>query len=243
MNDDQNPATPPTGWQYRPGDAVTPTVQTTPAPAAQPQPPAVAATPQAAEPASAQPVTPVAEQPDVPPAPAPEAPDASDQSADGAEDYYDAPDEPIEWTASEYVAHQKTTKWYAMLMLAALAGALLAYVLTKDVISAVSIVLLALVFAFAAARKPRVLTYRLDASGITIGEKVYSYGQFRSFAVADEGPFSSIALAPLKRFMPVLSIYYEPADEERIVQMLADRLPLEAHRRDAIDSLLHKIRF
>jgi hypothetical protein len=250
MNDDQNTPTTPAGWQYRPGDSVAPNTST-PAPARS-MPQTQAPVPDAqVQQASVQESTPNATYPAEG-----GQPDAAPLSPEFAEDALlpDEAGEPgvpvlpadagyIEWTASEYVAHEKTIKWYAVLMLSSILAAVAAYFLTKDVISAVSIVLMALVFALLASHKPRVLTYRLDVRGLTIERKMYGYDQFRSFALIDEGAFSSIMLVPLKRFMPMISLYYEPADEDRIVKMLADRLPLEQRNRDAIDALLHKIRF
>jgi hypothetical protein len=149
----------------------------------------------------------------------------------------------ITWTASEYVAHHKTATWYVTLMVIAVVAAGVAYLVTKDLITAVSIILIALVFGLSAARKPRVLEYHLDNRGLKIAQKSYPYGIFRSFAVIDEGAFSSIVFMPLKRFMPIMTIYYAPEDENLIVQIIADHLPMEQRKHDAIDALLHKIRF
>lgn len=147
------------------------------------------------------------------------------------------------WTASEFIAHNKSLGWYSLLALAAVALAALVYLLTKDLVSVSIIIFVALVLGVAAKRKPRVLNYQLNGSGIAIGQKFYAYHEFRSFSVMQEGAFSSIMFIPLKRFMPTISIYYDPQDEERIVQMLSYYLPLENHTRDAVDSLIHHIRF
>jgi hypothetical protein len=48
---------------------------------------------------------------------------------------------------------------------------------------------------------------------------------------------------PLQRFSPLTTIYYDPNDEERIVDLLANRLPMEERKRDAIDRLMWRIRF
>jgi hypothetical protein len=151
--------------------------------------------------------------------------------------------EPLSWTASEFIHHQKTAGWYVMLGLAGIILAAVVFLLTRDMISTGVIIFAALIFGFYAGHKPRTLNYKLDDSGLTIGEKFYSYASFKSFAVAEEGAFSSIVLMPLKRFMPSLSLYYEPKDETKITDILALRLPVETHKRDAVDSLMHRIRF
>lgn len=152
------------------------------------------------------------------------------------------PEGTITWTASEFVAHDKSAGWYMSLALIAALVSGAAYLVSRDLISAGVVIGAALLLAVYGSHKPRQLEYRLGPRGITVGAKAYGYDEFRSFAVVPEGAFSSIVFMPLKRFSPPLSIYYAPEDEERIVAMLSDRLPFEEHR-DAIDSLMRRIRF
>ncbi len=149
----------------------------------------------------------------------------------------------VEWSASEFVAHNKDASWYAILGLGAVAFAAVIYFFTHDTTSAAIIVLVALLLGISGARKPRVLQYRVNGSGLAIGNKFYSYAEFKSFSVMQEGAFSSIMFLPLKRFMPPLSIYYEPKDEDNIVEVLAYYLPMEARSHDMIDGLIRRIRF
>jgi hypothetical protein len=151
--------------------------------------------------------------------------------------------EGVAWTASEYVAHQKTAGWYMLLALGAIVGAALVYALTKDKISVVMIVIVAIIFGVFAARQPRVLQYRLDESGLEIGGKFYPYAMFKSFAVIQEGGIESISLMPLKRFMPILSIYFAPDDADKIVDTLGIYLPHEDRQADPIDRLMRRLRF
>lgn len=149
----------------------------------------------------------------------------------------------VEWTASEFVAHNKNAGWFAAI---GGAGALLAaavYFITHDIVSAVIIIVVAILFAVSGSRKPRVLHFRVNDSGLAIGDKFYSYSEFKSFSIMDEGAFSSIMFMPMKRFMPQISIYYEPKDEERIVQVISHFLPMENRDHDMIDNLVKRIRF
>jgi hypothetical protein len=154
----------------------------------------------------------------------------------------DDPDS-VTWTASEFIAHDKTSSWYTLLILGTVAASGLMYVVTKDIVSVGVVILAALIFGIYGAHKPRQLVYRVDLRGITVGGKFYPYSDFRSFSVIPEGAFSSIVFMPLKRFAAPLSIYYAPQDEDRIVGVLSEQLPYEQRRRDAVDSLMRKIRF
>ena len=153
------------------------------------------------------------------------------------------PEGSISWTASEFVAHHKSPGWYLGLTAAAIAGALLVWFVIHDKISAGVVLVAALFFGIFAARKPRQLQYRLDNNGLSIGEKKFPYRTFRSFALVPEGAFNSIEFLPLKRFSPLTTIYYDPADEAKIVALLADRLPLEHRQKSLIDRFMWRIRF
>jgi hypothetical protein len=99
------------------------------------------------------------------------------------------------------------------------------------------------VLAVVASRPPRTLSYKLDNYGVHIGQKSFPYANFKSFSVIDEGAISAINLLPLKRFLPPISVYYDPKDEDKIAAIISDYLPFEEHKEDLVDQLVRKIRF
>ena len=154
-----------------------------------------------------------------------------------------APLAPISWTASEFIAHHKSTQWYATLAGVAAAAALVVWLLTKDVTSALVVLFGAGVLGAYGARQPRELAYNLDMDVLSIGAKTYTLDSFRSFTVDDQQAIASVNLMPLKRFAPGLTIYFAPTDEDAIIDLLAQRLPIEEHQPDMIDRLMRHIRF
>lgn len=152
-------------------------------------------------------------------------------------------DRTITWTASEYIAHHKTAKWYVMLSIGALLLALIVWILTKDEISAAVVIIGALFLGVYGSRPPRELQYQLNTDYLIIGQKQFDLADFRSFTIDDQQSFANINLMPLKRFATGLSIYYDPADEDEIIGILSAHLPLEEHQSDPIDRLMHRIRF
>ena len=211
-------------WRFQPGDTVSPGATVAPQAAAP-----VASVPSAAPAPTAGPV----------PQQASVAQPTAAEERPAPQDDEDS----VSWSASEFIAHHKSFGWYAAL--AGVTAMVVAAVLwlTKDKITAAIIVFVAIMLGVAGARKPRTLPYRLDMGGLSIGEKFYDYGQFRSFAVVDEGPFSSIVFMPLRRLMPLITVYYDPRDEENIVGVLSEHLPLENHELALIDKLMRRIRF
>ncbi|MDQ5972002.1 MAG: hypothetical protein QG553_161 [Patescibacteria group bacterium] len=149
----------------------------------------------------------------------------------------------VSWTASEFVLHQKNSGWYIAWALCSVVGVALVYFITREIFSSVLVAIILLAFGIYSGRKPRTLQYQADGEGVHIGSKTYPYNDFKSFALIDEGVFNSISLVPMKRFMPAISMYYDPRDEEHVLTVLSAYLPFEEGKKDAIDRLMHRIRF
>lgn len=163
-----------------------------------------------------------------------------------------APDQPqppkpaggnVSWTAQEFVEHERNASWYLILGVGAVVLAAIVLILTRDKITVAMILIVALIFGSFARKKPRTLEYSLDGDGITLGAKKYPYSLFKSFSVSEEGPLHSLILMPLKRFMPLISVYYPSDNEEKILQKIANFLPFEEHKQDFVDKMMNKIRF
>lgn len=149
----------------------------------------------------------------------------------------------VSWTASEFLHHQKPTSWYAAVSgVSVLAGAIL-FLLTKDLIGPLSIVILTALLLVGAAKKPRTLDYLVDQDGVVVGNKEYAFDDFQSFNIVREDQIESIALIPHKRLKPAVSLYFSPDDAQKIFDVISEHLPFEKREQDPIDKFLHKIRF
>lgn len=151
--------------------------------------------------------------------------------------------ESVQWSASEFIAYQKTAGWYLLLFFGITAVAAIVFLATQDYLSSGAIVIAGILFLVFASRKPRVLAYSINSSGLTIGEKHYAFKDFRSFSIIEETHVRSIMLTPLKRFMPAISMYFEPSDEQKITEALSAYLPYEDRKQDAIDKVMQRLRF
>lgn len=149
----------------------------------------------------------------------------------------------LAWTASEYIHHERGVGWYLLLFLGTIGLSAGVYFLTKDYFATGTIVVLGIIVAIFAGRKPNQMTYELTSSGIRVGEKAYNYNLFKSFAVVREGTLSSINLMPIKRFMPPVTAYFADADEQKITDVLGKNLPYEERKADGIDRLSRRLRF
>jgi hypothetical protein len=151
--------------------------------------------------------------------------------------------EVVSWRASEFIDHQKSSIWFAVLTFGALILSVVVYVVTRDILATLVILVAAIAFGVYAGKKPRTLTYSLGPNSLKIDGKSYNYDDFKSFCLMQEGALYSIILESVKRFMPPLTIYFAAEDGEKIFDTLAMHLPHEIRKRDAIDSLMRRIRF
>jgi hypothetical protein len=149
----------------------------------------------------------------------------------------------VEWTASEYIAHEKSGGWYGALIAGGVLLVAFIYIVTRDILASIVILLSCVAIGVYAGRKPATKKYMLNEKGVQADEKFHPYSEFKSFSVVEEGAIDSIWLKPLKRFRPIVVMYCSPEDEQRIVDVLANFLPNEERELDAIDRFSKRIRF
>ena len=149
----------------------------------------------------------------------------------------------ISWTASEFVAHEKNGSWFAMLIAASLIIGGVVFLITREWLSLIAIAVLAAAIGVYGAVKPRELRYSLAPDGITVGDKHFAYGVFRSFAIIEDGAMVSVQLLPQKRFMVPISVYLDPTQADDIIDAIGEYLPFEHRERDLTDRLSSRFRF
>lgn len=167
----------------------------------------------------------------------------NEKQLDESEDSGFKPVEPISWTASEYISHEKSMSWHTMLFVAAGILTLIVFIVSRDILATIVILLSATAMSVYAKKKPSEKSYILNDQGISIDGREYTFGVFRSFSIVEEGTIDSVWLKPLQRFSPTIVIYFPPDEEERIQDVLAAFLPFEEKSLDAIDRLTKRIRF
>jgi hypothetical protein len=146
------------------------------------------------------------------------------------------------WQASEYVHNNKSGMWYLGLvgLLIVLIGlaALLRYWL--EIVAFLAMGAAIVVYA---RRAPRVLTYELGPTGITVEGKELPFSQFTSFGVLADIDWHTIDLEPVQRFAARLSIIFDPNDFDAIVGHLELHLPRVDRDPDVIERVARLIRF
>ncbi len=150
----------------------------------------------------------------------------------------------ISWNGPEFVSHEKNSEWYGMTVAAAIIlGVLIYFVTSRDLVSALTVAIAVMILGFYGLRKPKLINFGLGLDGISIGNKQVVYEEIRAFTAVTEGEYLNITLFPHKRFGPPLGLCYRGQNEDRIVEFLSERLPMEQHKSDIIENFLQRIRF
>lgn len=148
----------------------------------------------------------------------------------------------VSWRAAEFVEHPHSAGWYGLLVLVTAGLTALVYFTTKDYFATGTIPVMGIIVGIFVGHKPDIVQYEITNSGISVNGRAYPFSLFKSFSVLPEGSLSSVNLFPLKRFMPPVTAYFDPSEQEKIVQALGDYLPYEEHQMDGIDRLTRRLR-
>lgn len=152
-------------------------------------------------------------------------------------------EDPINWTAQEYIHLEKGGWWFFVFVLIVLGLIALDVLVLQSWTFSALVIVMAISIIVYSRRPPRSLHYALSPSqGLYVGEKLYKYDEFKSFGLIQDGDHHSIMLIPRKRFSPGVSVYFPEDAGERIVDTLGKRLPMENLKLDAIDVIARKLR-
>lgn len=150
-------------------------------------------------------------------------------------------DDLVSWEASEYIHYEKGPSWYIGLLIIGLIGAWLTYVYI-DTITAVVVALITLAVYFNSQKTPRVLRYTLSDQGLSVGEKHFDFLDFISFSIVEERGITSVSLLPIKRYLPPLSLYFAPEDQDQILNKLSQFIPFEQRSLSIADRIIERLK-
>ena len=147
----------------------------------------------------------------------------------------------VRWRGPEHLYSERSMRWYAALALATLIMMAIAYFAFKSLTFTILLPVMAVALGVYAYRPPEIIDYTLTRKGLYARDKLMLYDQFKSFDVVTINNIHHIALIPRKRFQLGQNIYFPEESGEKIVDMLAARLPMKEVKPDFIDKILAKL--
>ena len=174
--------------------------------------------------------------------PAQESPDQPDTTDDMTADGLPDDEILIRWQALEYMQHQHEPIWYIGFGATVLVLIAVAIFVFKSPTFAVLVPVMAVALALYVRRPPATIDYTVSRKGIHVNDRLYTFDQFKSFSVVRQETTNHVVLIPRKRFQLGQNIYFPTEIGEKLVDMLAARLPMKEISPDIIDKLLAKLR-
>lgn len=147
----------------------------------------------------------------------------------------------ISWQAEEYITHEHNTGWYFGLFGIGIALAAIA-ILFKSWTFLALIILSIIAILISASRPPRKIQYLLTKDGLTEGERLHKFEDFKAFGILKEESHFSAILIPKKRFGLNVKVYFPGDSGEAIVDALGARLPMEEVKLDFLDRIVNFLR-
>ena len=147
----------------------------------------------------------------------------------------------ITWQAEEYITPGRNTWWYVGLFAVGAALATLS-VLLQWWTFLILIILSIITILTSTIRPPRKITYALNSEGLSEGQRIHKYEDYKAFGILKEGNHYSAILIPKKRFGLSVKVYFPEGSGEAIVDALGARLPMQEVKLDFLDKIVNFLR-
>ncbi|MEI6850654.1 MAG: hypothetical protein WCK26_01665 [Candidatus Saccharibacteria bacterium] len=173
----------------------------------------------------------------------PEALDDSRTKPENDSNEVDEDDNPLHWSASEYITKDKNIVWFIIFGIVVLALIAADIFFLQSYTFSVLIVVMAFSVIIFSSRPPRIIDYTLSSDqGLYVGEKLHHFSEFKAFGLINDQGQHSIMLVPVKRLSLSTSVYFPEEAGEEIVDIFGSRLPMKELKLDAIDIIVRKLR-
>ncbi len=152
---------------------------------------------------------------------------------------------PFIWEAHEYTFQEKSSDWYWAVGIVSVSIAIISIVF-GNVLLALLILFGSFAMSLFAAKRPDLMHFEINKSGVLIGRTLYPYGTLESFWVEDNRHLdlgSKLFLKSQRLAMPIIAIPLEGMDPEEIRDFLLDHLLEEHHIESFGQKLLEYLGF
>ena len=147
----------------------------------------------------------------------------------------------IAWKAEEYILRDHNTLWYVGLFTVGIALSAIAVFFSAWTFL-ILVILSVIAILISTFRPPRKIDYVLNQEGLTEGNVLHKYEDYRAFGILKEDNHFSAILIPKKRFGLSVKVYFPKTSGEAIVDYLGMHLPMEEVKLDVLDKIVNFLR-
>ncbi|MFA5270046.1 MAG: hypothetical protein WC400_00255 [Patescibacteria group bacterium] len=139
--------------------------------------------------------------------------------------------EPIEWEAESFEIHRRGLSWY-LIMAAVLVLVLIFAIYTHRWLLSGVVIMVGVALYLSGRMSPEKVNCRIDGQGLTISDKMFTYGQIKSFWISQTAGVAKLNVISTQRFMPVTSLMLPQGLEEKVRKALSSRLPESPNQKE-----------
>lgn len=156
----------------------------------------------------------------------------------------------ISWTSTETISQKRSGKWYAVVVgvfVALLAVDALLFIFgifdLMALICTAALLVAMFVSLMVSTKLPtRESSYVLSNDGLIINGQNHPLSEFRAFGVRQHGGLWQLVLIPVRRFGMEIVSYIDEQNGEKIVDILANFLPMEEVPENGVDRLIDRLK-
>lgn len=152
---------------------------------------------------------------------------------------------PFIWEAHEYTFQEKSSDWYWAVGIVAVSVSIIS-IIFGNILLALLVLLGSFALSLFASKRPSVIKFEINKTGILINRTLYPYGTLESFWVEDNRHLdleSKLFIKSQRMAVPIIIIPLEGMDPEDIRDFLLDHLLEEHHVESAGQKLLEYLGF
>ncbi len=143
----------------------------------------------------------------------------------------------VKWDFKE-PKKQYPKKWYVLVSLFFLTLILISYFLLRSWSSILLFLIAYLALIFYTKRPREKIHFMINKTTVTIDDKEYQLGQYKSFYIKPNQSYYSIYLVPNKRFGTELLLQFKEQTGEKLVDFLNQHLLMEPYQETIVDQII-----
>lgn len=149
----------------------------------------------------------------------------------------------LEWRAPEFRHYPKNAAWF--ITLGIIVGLLVTYeIIQRDWFGAISILIIAGLFAAFALHRPKEVTIKLTTHGLHIDDTNIPYNNIRQFWIVDNDNHKTLNIETTAYLNHQLSIELHEQDSEEVQEILLELLPeKEDSEETMVQRIAHRFKF
>jgi len=129
----------------------------------------------------------------------------------------------LHWEAYEYPPKDRPRDWY--LAVGIIAGAIvLSSIIFKNFLFAVVILIATFILLNFARKHPKLISYKIDRSGIIVGKTLYPFHSLEVFGIDETGEETKLIIKSESGFVPLISLPLGEMDPEVVRDFLSEHL-------------------